>query len=319
MGILSAISSVFCPVKTEGEDIKKQEQKTADKNTGNKTDVCSKELAEAQRTRMEADIKIASMSAPESEMKKADSYEALITADPSSRSEVDDLKITQDFLEFKKEAKKVSRTTALKLRNAFMEGDLSDIKDKNGNVVASFEIPEKPYDILNEDDCCSYKMIEYEPDTKDIKAITRVYENYKEPYFERIGFGKTPEENTFLKTKLSRKTTEDGKDKICSFVKMYAEGYRTDGRGYNRKMKADKYYSNILHKGYESYRTNYEAPENLFMGCIYTYDGARSIETGGSDGEKFDSALEYPTAQFKIGNEILVSDPYYVNEKGNRN
>lgn len=236
--------------------------------------------------------------------------------------EVDDLQITKNYVEFRQRARMTALRATKKLYKTFTTGQMNDYLDKKGRVVATFSKPDNPkggdvYDY----DTCSYKMTEYDPVTKEVKAITRVFnhDNFGKswpkrhvPYMERIEFGKTPEETTFLRARFVG-TEKDGVYTLSPKVELYAEGYETDGKLFGHR-KADQYLSTISYDGYESYREDYEAPEGVFNGRGFQGYFPNETQNGGIEGEVFDRGLEYPFIQFKMGDNILTYQGPYVYE-----
>ena len=307
MNILGAIGSVFNITPTDGKLDKKDTAKETTKEP--ETSYSSKEANEAVLNNARAEI----------EAKKEPRIRACSTSISTGElfPDFDQKEITQDYIKLREEARK--------LHNVFEKGDMSDILDKNGNIIATFSYPEKKEGEFDSDsDFYSFKMTEYDPKTKEVVAITKVFNHMSNnstwkkqasPYMERIEFGKRPEDTTYLKVTYTGKE-KDGKYILYSTIQTYAKGYQTDGKVTGIR-KADKFYSSLIHNDYESYRTNYEAPARIFDGCLYAAP-ASITERGGMEGEKFDSALEYPLKQFKIDDELFIFNPYYVNEEGNR-
>ena len=318
MSILSAIGSVL-NIKAAGGKLDKKDTAKETKETTKEpeTSYSSKEANEAVLSNARAEI----------EAKKEPRIRACSTSISTGElfPDFDQKEITQDYLKLRQEARQKAVQTARKLHNVFEKGDMSDILDKNGNIIATFSYPEKKEGEFDSDsDFYSFKMTEYDPKTKEVVAITKVFNHMSNnstwkkqasPYMERIEFGKRPEDTTYLKVTYTGKE-KDGKYILYSTIQTYAKGYQTDGKATGIR-KADKFYSSLIHNDYESYRTNYEAPARIFDGCLYAAP-ASITERGGMEGEKFDSALEYPLKQFKIGDELFIFNPYYVNEEGNR-
>lgn len=321
MSILSEIGSLFhTGTATEAEDKLKGQaawQTNVESDGKQETSYTSKQSAEAITNNALADIN----AKPETRVKTCNTKKLTGKLFP----DFDQRQITQDYLALREEAKQKAVRTTKRIYRTFTTGDMSDLTDKNGNIIATFTIPEKHSDNFTDgDEFCSYKMTEYSPKTGEVVAVTRVFNHdgfnkqwkrHYGPYMERFEFGKKPEDTTYLKIGLTRKE-KDGKYILHPEVQLYAKGYQSDGLVTGMR-KADKFISSLIHQDYESYRTNYEAPTRIFDGCLYS-DPASVTEKDGMYGEKFDSALEYPTRQFKIGDEIYVFNPYYVNEKGNR-
>lgn len=318
MGFLGAISSILHTNKTVGkvqETTPKVESKQDETSVEAETSYTSKEASETIANNARADISV------------NERAKNISTASSTGKMfpDLDKKEITKDYLKLKEEAKQKAVQTARKLHNVFEKGDMSDITDKDGNIIATFSYPEKKEGEFDADlDFCSFKMTEYDPKTKEVVAVTRVYNHdgnnptwkkLSSPYMERIEFGKKPEDTSYLRVSYTGKVKE-GKYILYSAIQTYAKGYQTDGKVTGIR-KADKFYSNAIHNDYESYRTNYEAPTRIFDGCLYAAP-ASITEQGGMEGEKFDSALEYPQRQLKIGDTVWITNPYYVNEEGNR-
>ena len=313
MGILNGISSVFCSLKPETEVKAKEQKKEIENDDKPEAEVCSKETAEAARALTEASIKIPITG---QKLKNINTSASIGNFFP----DIDDKEITKDYIELRKESRETARNTARLLKNAFLKKDFSDIKDKNGNIIAAFEVPEES------DDGSDFKMIEFDAETKSIKAVTKFYnsrmdtskewDKWLKPYFERIEFGETPKDNTFLSVEYTNKKV-NGKNKLNASVQTYAKGYQTDGLMFGKR-KADKYYTSMIYDNYESYRTNYEAGADIFMSGYFGGSPADIMKKDGLKGVKFDSALEYPKRQMQTGDTIFVINPYYINEKGNR-
>lgn len=319
MGILSTIGSAFHT--NTAEEPRKAGAKVAEKEQGEiqkiETSYSSKEASKAISNNAMAGINTGEQT------KVVNCNTTNLTG--KLFPDFDKKEITQDYLKLRTEARQKAVQTARKLYKTFETCDMSDILDKDGNIIATFSYPEnKDGEFDGNSDFCSFKMTEYDPETKEIVALTRVF-NYSSfdgdwkkhyaPYMERIEFGRKPEDTTYLKVIFSNKKIKD-RYTLYSTVQTYAKGYKSDGIITGMR-KADKFISNALHQNYESYRTNYEAPVRIFDGCLYS-ESASITENGGMEGEKFDSALEYPQRQLKIGDNIWMYNPYYVNEKGNR-
>ena len=318
MGFLGAISSVLHTNKTSGnaqETTPKVESEQNETSVEAETFYTSKEASETIANNARADISV------------NERAKNISTASSTGKMfpDLDEKEITKDYLKLKEEAKQKAVQTARKLHNVFEKADMSDVTDKDGNIIATFSYPEKKEGEFDADlDFCSFKMTEYDPKTKEVVAITKVYNHdgnnstwkkQASPYMERIEFGKKPEDTSYLRVTYTGRV-KDGKYILYSNIQTYAKGYQTDGKVTGIR-KANKFYSNAIHNDYESYRTNYEAPARIFDGCLYAAP-ASITEQGGMEGEKFDSALEYPQRQLKIGDTVWITNPYYVNEEGNR-
>ncbi len=318
MSFLGEIGSKFHigEIAKHKPESKTQEQKAPLKTSDDESSYTSKGANEAVMNNAQASI-----NAQKSEVKTCPTANMIGKLFP----DFDQKEITQDYIKLREEARKKSLDTTRKLYKAFTTGDLSDVKDKDGNIIATFSTPKNGENKdVKDAEFYSYKMTEYDPKTKEIIATTKVFNhsNFNKhwkalyaPYIERIEYGKNPEDTTFLKITLSSRE-QNGKYILSPTFQTYAKGYQTDGI-VTGKRKADKFISKLLHQDYESYRTNYEAPAGIFDGCLYA-ESASVTEKGGMEGEKFDSALEYPIRQLEINNSLYVFNPYYVNEEGNR-
>lgn len=315
MGIISNITGIFHHPDTgiNAKD-KKEPEKDSELKTG---DVVSKEASSAIEARakggIEADKHIG--------IKPCSTKKLTGTIFP----DVDTLEICKRYIDTKKEAKDLAYQTTRKIIKAFKTGEMETVYDDKGNIKAIFSKGESTNDdnYTNQDNFCSYKMAEYDPDTKELKAITRIYNHnapgfdwnkHSSPYMERFEFSRNPKENTYLRVGFSKKLNQKGTTGLVPNVEIYAKGYETDGKLFGLR-KADTYLSTILYKGYDSYRENYSSPDRIFNGSI-NYESPSITEQGGLEEENFTGAIEYPTEQMKFGDEIMfINFPYVFKKK----
>ncbi len=320
MKIFDCVQTFFGADKKEADKTAEKPVSTHKTNTeGDDTSYVSKKAAEAVKARAGAEIK-----------KDSPRLHNVNTSKITGNffPDFDEEDLTKEYLEFRKKARDCALETTRHLYRTFTTGDMKDLKDKNGNVIASFEFPDNEGCVGADYDSSSYKMIEWEKGTNKPKAITRVYNHVGfgktwpkrcNPYMERIEFGKTPDEDTILRVTFDGEERADGRYILTPRVQLYAEGYKTEGEGQATVSSAKKYMSSLLHENYESYRTNYSAPTRIFQGSFGGYIPASVTEGGGIDGESFDSAVEYPQKQMKMGDTYLVINLPYMNKEGNKN
>lgn len=318
MGILNSIKlKFFSPYDTAQSGAKISTKPEGAAEEKKETSYVSKESAQALQAQAQAGLNIAS--SKQDRVRTLNAEKLIGKMFP----EIDEKEVTQNYINFRKEARRTALLATKKLYPTFTTGQMNDYLNKKGQIIATFEFPEKKegQDALSQD-CCSYLMKEYDPDTKELKAITRVFNHdgfgthwpkRGNPRMERIEFGKTPEETTFLKARFEGKH-EGEKFTLSPKVELYAKGYQTDGTLFGER-KADKWLSTTTYHNWESYRENYTAKGRIFDGCTMTGYHPNKTQEGGLEGESFDRGLEYPTKQLKIGDTILTSNYPYIYEK----
>ena len=313
MGIISNITGIFHHPDAQGIQNGKDKK---DKTPQDKPqDIMSKEASDALSARAKGVIK---------------AQEQLITKNCSTKKmtgslfpDVDNIELCKRYIETRKEAKEAAVETTKKIIKTFKSGKMGNVYDKDGNITAIFSKPDNNTgDFANTSEFCSYKMTEYDPITRQIKAVTKIFnhdtpgfgwDNKAAPYMERYEYSLDPKENTYLKVAFSKKPTKNGTMGLVPSVEIYAKGYKSDGELFGKR-KADKFLSSILYDNYESYRENYTAPQRIFEGSI-RYEMPSITQTGGLDEEDFDAAVEYPQKQMQLGEELMFINFPYVYEK----
>lgn len=319
MSFIESIKIKFADNGTVDKKVKKTEVQEETKGKEGNEDVsyASKESASAISSQAKAAIGIGAKEQPA--VKNVNTAKLIGNFFPN----MDNKQLTKNYIEFRQKARETARTTTKKLYKTFTAGDLTTVKNKKGDVVRTFEIPEnKEGESVYDQETCSYMMKEFDPKTGKLKAITRVFNHdgfgthwpkLCNPRMERIEYGETPDDTTLLKASF-RGTHKDGRFYLTPVVELYAEGYQTDGKIIGER-KAEKWLSTSLYPGYESYRERYTAHSSIFdaNGTIY---GARPDKTaeGGLKEENFARGLEYPVKQMQIGDTLFASNAPYLYE-----